>query len=538
MPVHRKAPSSSLALTRVLPAALLLGSMAVWLVGCAKLTGLGGVLKGPFKPAPVAAAVAPVQAPQKGTGPDRGKVEPPQPGRDQAAASPNTESGEAQWRTTGEALGLRRQDAAADDGASPGEAAQTPPFTPEGIEGQVAARCVRADGGRRGAYLPGLVAELYAAGIPPADATQALIKADCGTLADIVRTMAAAGGEAAVGAVVSRALFLAGPRAEGVIEAAASAGLKRGLGSMDRERRGEPGLRLSSYAMAYFPSGAAEEGGGPPTRGGAEVASLYNLATPGYGIYTYVLLGKGFPDLPEADAMRYRELLRLIQTYILASDTPGAAPDDRAHAFLLAVYPWRKGQPLIEQTGPELSDGMRDALAEYIGAVGDADLAQRVAKAPGPFLVSGTEPRLIPSTKVSPRLVADLSGLAPEYLYPLVDAYDRPIGDQDIARSGGLGPLRERLTHVFHAASSGGEGRAAAQGQPVVLLGGEPTAVAAASGAASADGQTSATSEAGQRPGRAGPAPKGPGGNDAPAEAASKATPGKTALGKAAGPSG
>ena len=55
----------------------------------------------------------------------------------------------------------------------------------------------------------------------------------------------------------------------------------------------------------------------------------------------------------------------------------------------------------------------------------------------------------------------DLSGLAPEYLYPLVDAYDRPVQDEGQDRVAGLEAIRGRLVPVFEAGAggSGSQGR-------------------------------------------------------------------------------
>ena len=379
------------------------------------------------------------------------------------AKAEGDQAGDARWRTTGEALGLTKE----------GDGSGAPAFTTEGLATQVTERCGPDGKARRTAYLPSLVGELYAAGIPPAEATEALIRADCGSLADVVRTMIAAGGEPAVTPVVNRALFLAGPRAGGIIEAAASAGLGRDLGGLGSPGgdTGRPMRGANSFAMAYFSSGSGGLTGGPATETAGEVASLYTLATPGYGVYTFVILGKGYPDLPEADLRRYRELLRLVQTYVLAADAPASAPDAKAHSFLVAVYPGRQGKPLLEQTGSELSAGMRSALVDYLRATGEGDLAQRLTTAPGPFLVSASEPRLIPTGKTSPRLVVDLSGLAPEYLYPLVDAYDRPVQDKGQDRVAGLEAIRGRLVPVFET-SGGGSGGPGTGG--VALVGGRP----------------------------------------------------------------
>jgi hypothetical protein len=236
--------------------------------------------------------------------------------------------------------------------------------------------------------------------------------------------------------------------------------------------------------MAYVPSGGGDAGGGPPTRTAAELSSLYNAATPGYGIYTYILLGKGFPNLPEFDVLRYRELLRLIQTYILAPNGTARRPEANTHTFLLAVYPWRRGQPLIEQTGPELSAGLRAALAKYVGALGEVDLAEGLATRPGPFLVSSPEPRLIPNGPASPRMIADLSVVAPEYLYPLVDAYDQSITGGNGGPGASIALIRSRLGRLFEAPADPAASYGTADGPWVFMLGGERSP---ASGVTAAD---------------------------------------------------
>jgi hypothetical protein len=250
---------------------------------------------------------------------------------------------------------------------------------------------------------------------------------------------------------------------------------KRGTGKSSGRANAE--LHLPWYAMAYIRSGAVDAGGGVPTRTAADLGSLYNAATRGYGVYTYVLLGRHFPNLAEGDVLRYRELLRLIQAYVLNVDgsTRGSAAE--SHAFLLAVYPWRSGQPLIEQTGPQLSDQMRGDMAKYVAGLGEDGLAERLYSGAGPFLVSSPEPRLVPSDRASPRLIADLSALPPEDLYPLVDAYDQSVV------ADGLDPIRVRLSRLRQAAP----GRAGSDGVPgqwVYLLGGTPQPIAGPDGAA------------------------------------------------------
>ncbi len=502
MPIHAAPTSAARPGRRLALGVLLLWLLAGLFAGCAGRWPTAAPAQPTGQTATPVATQAAAQTRQST------QPEPSKPGTAESA-QPQTQTqaeppagpgrpGEAQWRTTGEALGLGRPAPAEGEGdpaTDPG-----PTFTPEGLAGEVAARCAAA-GGRRGVYLPALTAELFAAGIPAADATEALIRGDCGSLADLVRTMVATGGEGALAPVVGRALFLAGPQSEGIIAAAASAGLQRGLGGPARSPDGDSMPRLNGYAMAYFPSGADTA-----LRTGAEVSPLYNLATPGYGIYTYVLLGKGFPDLPEADTRRYREVLRLIQTYVMASDPQTRGPSAQTHTFLLAVYPGRKGLPLMEQTGPELSTDMREALADYIDALGDTVLAKRVRTSPGPFLVSAAEPRLIPGQRTDPRLVVDLSGLAPEYLYALVDAYDRPLSEADLARAGGLDPIDGRLAELFRVAGPSAD--PAGGGRWVYRLGAPAAAPAAATAAPptqAAPGTPATPAKADKGGGRGGP---------------------------------
>jgi hypothetical protein len=305
----------------------------------------------------------------------------------------------------------------------------------------------------KGALRP-LVTDLYLSEIDPSMATEALILGDCGSLSAIVREMVAQGGDQAVAGVVGRALFLSGPGAENLIESAASAGLERNLGMaalapLAAAQAGPAAAASSSgslaFAMAYFPSQAPE----PGLETSKTAKTLYSNATPGYGIYTFVLLGGGFDRKSQAEESHFAELLRVIETYVLAADKGTRGPSPESHAFLVAVPPDRSDQPLMRQTSPELSAPMRKDLARYLRQQGQTALAERLETRPGPFLISSLEPMLTPTNRVAPRLVVDLSLVGPEYMYAIVDAYDQPIPVERSGRPESLTLIRNRLLGLF-----------------------------------------------------------------------------------------
>ncbi len=415
------------------------------LSGCASLASFGGGAKTASAPAiavakgaqtgkPTLASIpAPVQvqdAPKaSGPAPTPGLATPPEP----------------QWRTTGEVLGLNPP--AQQPVAVGQESPAFTPFSPDlpDLRREVALICGSARLGKQKDYLALLVTDLFLSNADPAFASETLIQGDCGSLAEVVRELVAQGGNEVVSAVVNRALFLDGPRAEGTIRAAASSGLNRDL--VSPLQRSEPTGDAGSlaYAMVYFPSHGAEFGVATATA----INTLYSNATPGYGVYTFVLLGASFDPAKYADRARYAELLRMIETYVLASDQGAHGPRAEAHAFLIAIRPDRKGAKLSEQTGPEFSAAIRQDLIQYLRRSNQPDLARRLETLPGPFLISGLEPRLLPTSQAAPRLVSDLSGLSPEYLYAVVDAYDRPIPAEQQGRPEGLAAIRERLLGLF-----------------------------------------------------------------------------------------
>ncbi|HYN76838.1 MAG TPA: hypothetical protein VES73_03480 [Lamprocystis sp. (in: g-proteobacteria)] len=379
---------------------------------------------------------------------------------------------EPQWRTTRETLGLN------EPAAAPVPVGQgAPVFTPFSqtlpeLKREVASICGSARVNQQQDFLTPLVTDLYLSGVDPAFATEALIQGDCGSVPAVVRELAAQGGNAVVAAVVGRAVFLSGPGAEGTIRAAASKGLDRDLiGPMQRaEPSASPGTL--AYSMAYFASRAPQSG----VETAAAVDTLYSNATPGYGIYTFVLLGGAFDPAMPVDQARYQELLRVIETYVLAGAGGTEGPRTETHAFLVAVNPNSTDAKLSEQAGPELSADMRQDLAQYLRARNQPALAQRLETLPGPFLISSLEPRLLPTSEAAPRLVTDLSRIGSEYLYAVVDAYDRPVPTEEQGRPEGLSAIRDRLLGLFSRKVTAEELGPAIKDAWVFRFGGPPAA--------------------------------------------------------------
>jgi len=301
---------------------------------------------------------------------------------------------------------------------------------------QVATRCAAARDYEEPDPLSTVVAELYLSAVDPAHAAEALILGDCGSLEAIVQELIAQGGYQVVGPVTSRASLLGGGGAQRGIEAAAAAGLDRARGTPDASPQA-PSPGAATYAMAHI----SPNSGSAALAGADALNTLYGNATPGFGLYTFVLLSAGSGTQGAMQQARYRELLRVIETYVPGEG--GGGPSPEAHAFLVAVHPERADLPLGDQTGPELSDPMRRQLATELRGAGLGTLARRLETRPGPFLVSSPEPRLLADGAGSPRLVVDLSGVGSEYLYAVVDAFDRPVprGGQ----AAGLDAVRERL---------------------------------------------------------------------------------------------
>jgi hypothetical protein len=356
---------------------------------------------------------------------------------------------------------------------------------PEGdaaLRQEVAERCAnRPASVTEESLLRGIVADLDADGVDPGLAVDALIIGRCGDLADIVTEVVARGGESAALPAMERAIALTGGASALIVERAAAEGLLRtGRERVTLQDLGPPALAGagSEYAMLYFPLGgdaAAEDGA-------MSLAQLFGNAEPGYGIYTYILGGVEDPrgDADVADGKRlatYRELLRVIETYVLGAGPDGARPDPGAHTFLVPVHAGREGAALLERTGPELSAAMRRELGSYLRRGGQLDLANRLAGSPGPFLVSSLEPRLVPGNPQAARMIVDLSRIGPEYMYSVVDAYDRQIRPEDAGRLESLLAVSGRLMELFPDATAGGS--APPHDDWVFMLGGGTTRAAA-----------------------------------------------------------
>ncbi len=322
---------------------------------------------------------------------------------------------------------------------------------------RLAGRCARsATGSAAGdlgdAFVRELVADLYAGGVDPGVASEAMISAGCGEADVIVRELVAQGGDTAALPVVDRAVAAQGPAAFDAMEQAAAEGLRRW-----RRATGLEAARISaplagadlSYSMIYFPFG----GRGDPVERFSSPAQVFGSASPVYGIYTFILHGDLDADTAPANIDIYRELLRVIETYVLASEGGNSGGNGdagrQAHGFLVPVHAQRSGATLLERTGPELSAGMRGDFAAYLRAGGQLELAQRLNRAAGPFLVSSLEPRLVPADPRVPRMLVDLSDIGPEYMYSVVDAYDRPIPADQVGSVESLAAIRARLIDMF-----------------------------------------------------------------------------------------
>lgn len=344
----------------------------------------------------------------------------------------------AQWDAPGAADG----DQAAPT-ASPRQDIGTNPRVYSQDPLQLRKEVVDACGGSRPAtdrhFLRSLVADLYFSGVDPATGTEALLLGNCGTLADILGEMVARGGQESFDPVVARAHSIQGPGASRKITAAARAGLARHAMMRDTEST-LPGEETPAYGMVYFPSA------GEFSRLDTAIAlnRLYEDAIPGYGIYTFVLFGRGGVNPSASDAARYHELFRVIETYVSTTDE-NTGPSPTTPAFLIPISPKRSGGALGEQVALDLSEQMRRQLGQFLRHDGQTRLATSLDRGAGPFLVSALEPRLTPMDQVSPRLVADLSTIGPEYLYGIVDAYDRPIPPEASGRIESLILIRDRL---------------------------------------------------------------------------------------------
>ncbi|NKN33234.1 hypothetical protein [Marichromatium bheemlicum] len=343
--------------------------------------------------------------------------------------------GAAPWRTPGAELAAERTNG----GPRPSMSEHILYSTdPAGLRQELQARCAGMEGRGSGAELSPLVTDLYLSGVEPGEGTEALLRGGCAPVSEIVTEMIAQGGESAFTPVLERALMLTGSGARATLEQAAAAGLDRRVRLLDAS---DGPLRESLvYGMRYYPSGA------PASEAQTAVAMnlLFERAEPGYGLYTFVLLGRT-SGLDAADVQRYRELFRIIETYV-ARATGARAPRRDAHTFLVPVYAESGDMALVDQLAPELSDLMRHRLGRTLRRHGWPGSAARLERGSGPFLVTGVAPRLLPLEARRPRLLVDLSGVGAEYLYGVVDACDRPVED-----AAALERLHERLRALIEA---------------------------------------------------------------------------------------
>lgn len=436
-----------------------------------------------------AAALLPIGC----AGPDRGAVEPP-PGPQMAAVT--AQAGAASGAGADLGIDLRQPprsrsaeepvtdlpDAGEQPGPDPGTA------LPDGdpvVRQAVAERCAdRPASITEESLLRSLVVDLNTQGVPPALAADALIIGRCGDLADIVTEVVARGGADAAVPVIERAVALTGDAAAPVVERAAAAGLLLAGRERVNWSASAPSPLAGAdgdYAMLYFPLGGDAAAG---ETGPMSLAQLFGHGEPGYGIYTYIVYGGDAGAAGERLAA-YRELLRVIETYVLVAGAGNLQADPSAHTFLVPVYAGRDGAPLEERTGPELSAAMRDELASHLRRGGQPALAARLATSPGPFLVSSLEPRLVPGSAQAPRMIVDLSGVGPEYMYSVVDAYDQQIPPDLSGRVDSLLAVRERLIGMFPDGVLDANASSPAAGDWVFLLGRRTTAqIRAATGGA------------------------------------------------------
>ncbi|MGQ9658954.1 MAG: hypothetical protein ACUVT0_02450 [Thermochromatium sp.] len=210
-------------------------------------------------------------------------------------------------------------------------------------------------------------------------------------------------------------------------------------------------IASEGYGMLYFPS---TTGQGVRLVTDMALNRLYEEALPGYGLYTFVLLGAGFEQASGENLTRHRELFRMIETYV-ANSGDDDEPGPKSHVFLIPIRSGRSPTaPLMELVAVDLSDLMRRQLGEHLRQRGQGRLAAQIERGAGPVLVSGLEPSLLPVDGASPRLIVDLSELGPEHLYALVDVYDRDLSLESGGPPQGLTALHQRLLDLSHRLES------------------------------------------------------------------------------------
>lgn len=313
----------------------------------------------------------------------------------------------------------------------------------DALKQQVAAACGDSDQRQGRNFLRSLVADLYFSEVDPASATEALLLGQCGKDTDILAEMVAQGGDRSLDPVMARALQIKGQGARSRIARAAETGLTHQAERAEAVRN-PSGEDLSAYGMLYFPS----SGEGRKLDVSIALNQLYDEAVPGYGIYTFVLFGHSVGKLAGADAVRYREFFRVLETYVSTLEDDRGAPSVEAHAFLVPVKRTGEGGGLMDLAATDLSDAMRRDVRRDLRRAGQQALASRLDSGAGPFLIATLDPRLSASSADAPRLFADLSTIGPEYIYGVVDAYDLPIPPELGGRPESLSLIRERLQRL------------------------------------------------------------------------------------------
>ncbi|WPL16691.1 hypothetical protein Thiowin_01660 [Thiorhodovibrio winogradskyi] len=201
-----------------------------------------------------------------------------------------------------------------------------------------------------------------------------------------------------------------------------------------------------------------------PPLSAAERLRMGSEYRPG-AVHTYVLYGVG--DGQGSQQTRpwghtELELLRLIDTYVISTgvistgEVSSHGESSTRHEFLIPVYAGLESLPLTERSAPELADAAREALAAWLAQRQHLALADRLRSAPGPFLISRTVFDLVPAQD-SDVLLTDLSNMGPEYLYPVVDAYDRRVSEAAAEADAALVELRQRLARLGHSSGNHGD---------------------------------------------------------------------------------
>jgi hypothetical protein len=214
--------------------------------------------------------------------------------------------------------------------------------------------------------------------------------------------------------------------------------------------------------MAYFPSPSGVE-----VERANSLSKLYADARPGYALYTF-LLGGPIEIRAPADLAAYRELLRVIETYVMTSAADGAG----RHGFLVQVNALKPEGDLLERVQPGITLQMQTVLARQLRIYGHAAVADRLEQSTGPFLVTSLRPTMIPMDANMPLLIVDLHDLGPEYIYSLVDAYDRPVPGDLVGRPESLAALERRVQQIFPSRRIDGGAAPPPSGNWTWLIGG------------------------------------------------------------------